>query len=559
MSTTVITRAAGRFHFTENGVARPMKSAFPLGCLLGVHLSLSRALGASEVFAYLFSDGEERGLPIPLSLVSGEGGREEYAALADTSRISRQPGLFTLTVTVDTPLGRLFVHPCGEGEVRLSPDEASLCSLLLFEKAQTGAGGASFFLPYAKLPHTGALCRGEDGDFDRFFSHLAAHGVRTLFLLLPAQGEASLCDEGLTIPPAVLETASAHGITCLFDLLPFICLHRAGRLPDERDPIGYRLCDGEGVDAAACPAIADPISPLSLFGDGGILSRALDGGYGGVFLRYADRFSDPFLCALRAELDARWGDGAPFVACHACTDLTLLPRDRLRRFEHGTVKGLLSYTLKNALLDYLASGTTDLLAAFVHTMAALPSPLLTHTAHPLDEVDGARFEDLLSSLLSAEADAPPLSELLHLAELIAATVTGTPALPAREGGEDSFAYRLRLYGICRRERALLTGELSLHTLRPDLLVFSRKREGEMLAVVINRSPDTLVLSSREGFSVLFGGRGRKAVHRLPPYSGTVLRFSLFAGEKPSLSLQRHKHIARDTRFAPRKTVEQKSS
>lgn len=546
----------GGFYFTENGVRRPMRTAFVRGCLLGIHLTLPRSLSAHGVCACLAHDTGDEESCVPLSLVGCTGDQEEYAALFDSGRKGELMGVFSLSLFLQTPRGRLYLHSCEDGRLRLLPEAASFTSVLFFEGGSTG-GGACYFLPYEDLFRTGGLCRGDDGDYDRFFSHLAAHGVRTLFLLLPASGDAHLCDLGLSLPEGVRECAKEHGVSCLLDLLPFLCLHRAGRAAEPNDPVGYRLCD----DTGDLPAIVSPLTPRELCGEDGILARAIAGGYGGVVLRYADRLGDPLLCAVRAELCARLGADAPFVVCQACTDISAFPAPRSRRFYRGTVSGAVSYTLKNALLDYLGTGETELLSAcFMQTMAQTPAPILCHTVHPLDEVGGARFADLLAALPTGEENAPSVGALLRLAALISATVTGTPALPDEGEEEDAFAFRLRLFGICRKERALLSGALALHTLRPDLLVFSRAREGEMLTVVINRSPDTLVASSPDGFSVLLGGRGRKLVQRIAPYSGTVLRFSLFAGEHPSLSLRRQKQVVRDTRFAPRvATSEEKTS
>ena len=74
--TTPVT-VEGSFYFTENGVRRPMRAAFSAGCLLGVHLTLPRALSARDICAHILSDTGEGALCVPLSLVGSTKDKEE--------------------------------------------------------------------------------------------------------------------------------------------------------------------------------------------------------------------------------------------------------------------------------------------------------------------------------------------------------------------------------------------------------------------------------------------------------------------------------------------------
>lgn len=543
----------GRFFCTENGRHGGTRYAFSGDCLVGLHLILPRSLGAHEVCACLAPDAGGESLSVPLSLIHSDRGWEEYAALLDTARIFSLGRLFFLSLSFRSPYGVLYAAVAEGEQISFSYEEERGFPILLAENRDgETVGGGVFALPFSALKSTGALCRGEDGDYDRFFSHLAAHGVKALFLSLSACEDVGLCEEALTLTDTVRESAAAHGVACLFDLLPFVSLHRAGRLSDPADPQGYGFCDiGGAPPFPLSGGIEDPISPAALCGEGGILARAIDGGYTGVFLRYADRFGDPFLCAVRNELSLRAPDGL-FFGCVACPNVDGIAFGRRRRFFDGALDGLVSYALRNALLAYLSDGATDLLSSFLScTLAAMPAHQLCHTVHPLDEPSGASFSSLLAPLLAGHEGEEHLSDLSRLAALITATLPGMPMLPKDATEEEAFAFRLRLFGMRRKERTLHTGIFRLHTLTPDLLVFSREREGEMLLTVINRSPDALKISSADGFSVLFGGRGRKLLYRLAPYSGTVLRFELYTGETGTLSFQRVPILSRDTRFTAR--------
>ncbi len=541
----------GRFFCTDNGRRRGLSYAFSRGCMLGLHLHLPRALAARGVCASLSSDGGSVAR-IPLSLVRVASGEEEYAALFDTARLPRGEHLFFLSFALDSSRGRLFAE-FGAGERLSLLSEGGAPLPLFFSEERSGERqGGVYVLPYAKIGETGRLCRGADGDYDRFFSHLAAHGVRTLLLPLP-EGNRELCRRGLHLPDTVIAAAGEHGVSCLFDLFPFLSLHNADD-PTEKGEGTPSLCDAAGTVHGMTDGLFEPLSPLDLCGEAGVLAEALSGGYGGVFLRYADRFGDPLLGVVRGALAAH-GKGIPFFACAACDEVDGIAFGRRRRFFDGALDGLVSYTLRDALLVYLLFGETEPLSRYLcRTLASMPHPQHFQAVHPLSGGGGESFLSLLGSagdLFDDSFDKKTLASLAELGELIAATLPGAPVLPSGDEGEEALAFRLRLFGMYRREKTLVEGEFRLHTLTKDLLVFSRAREGEMLLTVINRSPDLLTLSSHEGFSVLFGGRGRKLLYRLPPYSGTVLRVSLYTGESGALRLRRQPVLSRDTRFAPR--------
>lgn len=548
MENHILTDLRGaRFFCTENGRRGGLRYAFSEGCLLGLHLHLPRALAARAPLATLASDAGKR-LQIPLSLVRVQGGVEEYAALFDSARLPHGEHLLFLTLSLDSPHGRLFAD-LGAGEyISLSPTQCPPRPLLLSGNGRGEQRGGVCMLPYPLLEKTGRLSRGADGDYDRFFSHLSAHGVRTLLLTLP-EWDPEICKRGLSLPAAAVAAAEEQGVCCLFDLFPFLSLHSAAQAPErgERTPA---LCDAAGAVQGMQDGASGALSPDCLCGENGPISQALAGGYGGVFLRYADRFGDPLLGMLRAAL-AGHGDGIPFFACAACDEVDGIAFGRRRRFFDGPLDGLVSYTLRDALLVYLLLGDTEPLSRYLcRTLAAMPHPSRFQAVHPLHGDGGESFFSLLREGCGTPTDETQLCALAELGELIAATLPGAPVLPCEEDAS-RLAFRLRLFGMYRREGALATGDFRLHTLTKDLFVFSRAREGEMLLTVINRSPDLLTISSREGFSVLFGGRGRKLLFRLAPYSGTVLRVSLYTGEEGTLRLLRQPILTRDTRFTPR--------
>ena len=263
------------FFFSENGGRCLSRAAFPHGCMLGLHLHLPRALGVRSVEATLTDPSGRGKMPLSFTLVGTHGGLEEYAALLDTGASGLGLGAVSLAITLMCPFGKLFVSERVGQSLVFRSDACGSVAFLLFRTAGEGSGGGVFLLPYEELRHTGAICRGEDGDYDRFFAYLAAHGVHLLLLCLPIGGDAREKEGALSLSPDVRAAAEAHGVACLFDLLPFVSLHKEGRLQAPGDPVGYRLCDEPG---GAFPPIeiADPMPPERLCGEGGVLARLLD-------------------------------------------------------------------------------------------------------------------------------------------------------------------------------------------------------------------------------------------------------------------------------------------
>lgn len=525
--------------YTENG-RESAGSVFSPDALVGLHLTLPRGLGVCAARACLTADGGGEHVSLPLCLRSSEGGVDTYAALLVGGQFSATP-LWFARLSVDSIFGRLTCVPAGGGRLRLSQEAGEGADLpLLFLSPATGrAGGALYQLPVTCL---GGM---RPDAYPGFFSNLASLGVSGLYLCPPA-GEGA-CGKGqdpsACLPPAFIEAAKKQGIPLLGDLLLLAATQG----------------DNDALLGADCPSVeearpalwnipftlADGDNPTDLAGlaaEGGLVERAMRAGLGGLVIRAADCFGDAFLSAVRARMHAASEKEPLLLGGTAAPPVALAFGTRRRFFFGGELDAPLSYALRDALLAYLLLRDTAPLAAYLGDI--LPSmPPATLAVYPqlLSTYETGSFY----AALSAETDSGRADALNTLAFLIAATLPGTPMYLAGEEcskdldgqpecdsemGEARRALCLRLAALRRKEGVYAGGACRLLHLSPDLLVFSREREGEALLTVVNPSDKTLTVTSPDGFSVVLGGRGRKTTFPLRPLGGIVVKIPRWEGE-----------------------------
>ncbi len=134
---------------------------------------------------------------------------------------------------------------------------------------------------------------------------------------------------------------------------------------------------------------------------------------------------------------------------------------------------------------------------------------------------------------------PSAAQLFYgkAAILVTATLAGRP--PAGTDGAEPLALYCRHLGeVMQKESLFARSRPTLLGLTEELFAFARQGEGEALITLCNRSPLSFSLSSGEEFSVLLGGRGRKARFSLSPYSALLLRLPLWRGEGARLHIER---------------------
>ncbi|MBQ8174473.1 MAG: hypothetical protein IJ009_03630 [Clostridia bacterium] len=524
---------SAELYFFENGRETGARRVFSPHALLGLTLVLPRSLGTRVASLALLSEQGEPVLHLPLSFVEWEGEREAYAALVDDVPSAAMP-LSYLSLTVECAYGKLFCVPGTDGRIGFSayPSPRSHIPLLFLEETEQSsplAGGSLYCLPLAYaslLDATGA---------EELVSSLSSLGVRCVYLCPSsregADGEGE--DPSTPLPSAFMRAAKEREICLLGDFL-LLC-----GVTEHPDLLFGGFCSPSSQNAPVeqeprpafwnAPLAAYNEKPLSLVeccGEEGTIAAALRVGYDGMVVRAADCFGDAFLSAMQRSLQ---GSKNPVLLGGTETGSVAIAFGTRRRFFFGNeLDAPLSYTLRNALLDYFLDGDTRSLAAYVHnTLATMPPATLVCLPNLLSDGAVGLFYDALSPLGETAGD------FAAMAYLVAATLPGVPAYYAGEeesAWENGAALLRRVALLRKKESTYAHGDFSLLHLSPTLLVFSRRGEGESLFTVINSCEEPLTLSSPDGFFVVFGGRGRKQSFTVRPRTGIVVKIPLWENE-----------------------------
>ncbi len=536
--------ARGQMTFYENGRDVGSCTAFSPSAMVGLRLALPRALGTVSVRLLLHRDGEAGEICFPLRRCGCERGQETYAVLLEGETLSACADLYTACLCCDTAFGPLYVQrqACGAVSFSRTRDAAEF---LLFFPPNTDVlplllGGAIYALPLQELSNLGRLFRGDDLEYDSFFAHLRALGVRAIWLSPPAASTGDMLRYGPSpLPQAFTAAAEKSGICLLYDLLCCSAMQDDGAFLSP-------VLDRSGEAADGRPGFwrgPIPFAPVSLqehlLGIGGV-AKAIGAAGGGLFVRGLGCFGDALLSALHKAI-------APYpllgTAEEGAAPIQLGVRRRYL-LDH-LVDGVGYHRLRHACLAYLLEGDTAPLGHYLSdVLPSIPAAMQAGQLHALSTyADGSFFAALAEHLYQQEQDGSHRAySLAELGQLIAGTLPGLPLYLAGEenglpyppeqgeavGGQ--LAFFLRLAQLRRREPVYRDGLFRLLHLSAELLVFSREREGEALLTVINRSERRLVIASPDGFSLVFGGRGLKNVFAVRPYTGVVLKASCWVGE-----------------------------
>lgn len=540
-------RLRGRLLRSENGGALTCAIAFAPNTLLGFHLYLPHSLGTYSATLTVSADGAPALLSLPLTWSGREYGQECYSALLPLSPLAEQASFFTYRIGLETACGTLFVRQRAGAEVELSPvslrQGEEPCFYIYdpqYNLLDEQLGG-TVYVAEAISQHTGAPILEDEG----FLSHLSRLGVRALWLTsYQEEGRAQPWRAERILTRTACENARAHGLAIYPDL--WLAAGLSGNVTFFfEEAFGALQAEAEEAQVpescSAAPTAAAQGSGNRSYcdrfcGAGGAVAEWIRAGADGFFVRAADGVGDAFLAAVRDRIDA-FGGHALLGALREYRAGDIAFGVRRRFFRGRELDGCVGSSLRTALLGFFVSGETEALRAYLtEEIFRLPAPILHRSLNALS-LPGDGFFDALPSVKEREA-------LAALAYLVAATLPGCPAIfsgdewGAGEGNAANslYAFYQRVTKMRAREEVYREGGFRLLYLSDDILVFSREREGEALLTVINRADAPLFLTG--DFTVLLGGRGRKMQFTLPPFSGTVCRISLWAGEENRLRLSR---------------------
>lgn len=289
-------------------------------------------------------------------------------------------------------------------------------------------------------------------------------------------------------------------------------------------------------------------------GKNGIIEKYAKMGIGGMRLDVADELDGSFITAIKDRL------------CEATPDAVLygevwedasskVAYDRLTGYYLGTqLDGVMNYPLRTGLLSYLREGRTEALAYYLYEVlpnmpkraADLAMNFLgTHdtvrvlTALGGDSPEGKSNETLSTLRMTAEQRSRAIA-LLKGAYLILATLPGIPSVyygdeAGAEGYSDPFnrlpypwhkveeelLSHYRKMGEVRRHAVYADGECRVLRLSPDLLAFSREKDGVRAITLFNNTDHARRVRLPDGASLLLGEADGETLI-LPQHFGAIL-------------------------------------
>ena len=164
--------------YTENGREIGARIAFSHGSLVGVHLSLPRALGVSAAYLHLRADGETGETTMPLCLRASRRGVDTYALLLD-EEIAAGASLFFFRVTLECLFGCLHAHLASDGSLYFTRERGETFPLLFTAASRQNVADG---LDLLSLSGTQTV---DEGAHRGFFSHPASLGVEQINLSSP--------------------------------------------------------------------------------------------------------------------------------------------------------------------------------------------------------------------------------------------------------------------------------------------------------------------------------------------------------------------------------------
>ena len=291
-------------------------------------------------------------------------------------------------------------------------------------------------------------------------------------------------------------------------------------------------------------------------GENGVLKTWLRHGIGGWRLDVADELPDFFLKKLRAAVKEEAPDALILGEVWEDASEKISYGVRREYFQGEELDGVMNYPLKNAIISFVTTGSTEQLRETIfmlidnyppEALHSLMNILGTHdTARILTVLGGKECcgkEEMASAKLSYEEHARA-RELLKIAALLQYTLPGVPCLyygdeNGMEGYTDPFCRACfdwehpdaELNEFYRRLGGLRSGELKAAFRAGDYeeifadrscILYARKSGDCKAYVFVNRSASEYIVKFAGGYREYFSGEVYQEKFLIKPYSYGVL-------------------------------------
>lgn len=314
-----------------------------------------------------------------------------------------------------------------------------------------------------------------------------------------------------------------------------------------------------GIDTLPRLNPEEPSLRRFLTGAGGVVERYARYGIGGLRLDVVDELSDGFVRDIRSRLLSESPDAVLYGEVWEDASHKVAYGVRKHYYLGDELDGVMNYPLRTGLIEYLRDGRTSaLFYAMTEVLGNMPKRAADLAMNLLGSHDTER---ILTALVGEGEEGYSMDELakkrlthdrylygrrlLILGYLTLATLPGIPTIyygdeVGMQGYRDPFnrmpypwhrrdtalLAEYRAIGKMRRANSIFReGELFLHMLDRERLIFSRKEGGFALITVINRGAQGIRLCFDGKATPLFGGRISAERQLVPPLSGAVFSVS----------------------------------
>ncbi len=278
-------------------------------------------------------------------------------------------------------------------------------------------------------------------------------------------------------------------------------------------------------------------------GKDGVVSKYRDMGIYGMRLDVADELSDDFISDIKSTLSEE-GETVLYGEVWEDASNKIAYNKRKCYYLGRELDGVMNYPLRTGIIDYITKkNTAPLLYAIADVMMNAPDRIMhtqmnllgTHDTERILTIFGGedssgRSNEYLSTVRMTKSSRKLARKRLCAAYTLLATLPGVPAIfygdeaglegyhdpfnrmPYPWGEEDSelLKHYIRLGKIRRKNDVYARGDMKLHALTEELLVFSRQSGDYAYYTVMNNSDKTFTVSFGDKKTIIILGSLRLA-------------------------------------------------
>lgn len=281
--------------------------------------------------------------------------------------------------------------------------------------------------------------------------------------------------------------------------------------------------------------------PEYIAGKNGIIDKYMDMGISGFRLDVADELSDEFLYKIHNAIKGKRSDALIVGEVWEDAASKISYDTRRKYFIGSSLDSVTNYPMKNAIIDYVKTGSTDSIVSTINTIKSeYPRSIQKSLMNILDSHDTMRImtrlttDDSMGDIkrhLISEEEWQSGVELLKIATILQYTTFGVPTVyygdeAGMTGGGDPFCRETYPWGkerkdildwykkikVLRLRPAIYDGDLNILYASDGVLVYERVSPEDRVVIAISRGEDLYTLTfDGDMIDILNGNKYHKKV------------------------------------------------